>query len=147
VLNRFLLQAPRFALIGAVATCVHFTILTLLIEACRLPWPTIATTIGCTFGITTSYFGHYFWTFARDEPHREFVPRFVCVYLCSLAINTVVFSLQVNLLGFHYMVAFLVATGTSTAINFAFCKVIVFERSAHLLPFYWDGLKAKSNRD
>jgi putative flippase GtrA len=142
VLNRFVLQAPKFVLIGVAATFVHFTILTLLIEGCRLPWPTIATAIGCIFGIITSYVGNYFWTFARDEPHREFIPRFVCVYLFSLAINTVVFSLQVNLFGFHYMVAFLVATGTSTAINFAFCKAIVFERSTELPRFYSARLKA-----
>jgi putative flippase GtrA len=142
VLRRLLSQAPRFALVGAAATCLHFTVLTLLIAGCRFPWPTIATAIGCIVGVTTSYLGNYFWTFARDEPHREFIPRFVGVYVSSLAINTAVFSLQVNLLGFHYMIAFLIATGTSTAINFAFCKAFVFERSSPLLPIHWERLKA-----
>jgi len=133
MLNRLVAQGSKFALIGVGATCVHFTILTLLIEGCRIPWPTVATAIGSAFGITTSYLGNYMWTFARNESHREFIGRFVFVYLFSMATNTFMFALQVDVLGFHYIPAFFLATAISTAINFSLCKFIVFERRPRLI--------------
>jgi putative flippase GtrA len=134
MLNRWVSQGSKFAVIGAGATFVHFTTLTLLIEGFRIPWPTVATAIGCGFGIMTSYLGNYMWTFARNEPHREFIGRFVCVYLLSMMTNTLVFALQVGVLGFHYIPAFFMATVISTSINFAFCKFVVFERNTGLMP-------------
>jgi putative flippase GtrA len=121
-------QAVKFAVIGFCATALHFTTLSLLIEVGRLPWPTLASAIGSVVGIATSYFGNYLWTFARTEPHRQFVVRFVASYLFSMAANTCFFYVQTNYLRVYYMTAFVVATGASTTINFALCKIVVFER-------------------
>src|SRR5271166_5461409 len=128
MVNRLVSQASKFVVIGAGATLVHFTMLSLLIELARFPWPTVASAIGSIFGIMTSYFGNYAWTFARNEPHRQFAARFVGIYLLSMAANTAVFYIQVHFLGFCYAIAFLVATAGSTLINFVLCKIVVFER-------------------
>jgi putative flippase GtrA len=111
MINRFVSQASKFAVVGVGATLTHFTTLSLLIEVARLPWPTLASAIGSIFGIMTSYIGNYAWTFARNEPHRQFVARFFCIYLFSMAANTAVFYIQVHFLGFYYAVAFLVSDG------------------------------------
>jgi putative flippase GtrA len=136
MVNRLVTQASKFAVIGAGATLVHFTTLSLLIEVARVPWPTAASAVGSVFGVMTSYLGNYAWTFARKEPHREFVSRFVVTYLFSMAANTCVFYVQVHFLGFYYAIAFLVATTASTLINFCLCRVWVFERQMNLRS-YW----------
>jgi putative flippase GtrA len=128
MVNRLVSQGSKFAVIGAAATLVHFTTLSLLIEVARFPFPTAASAIGGIFGITTSYLGNYGWTFARNEPHRQFVARFVFSYLFSMATNTLLFYIQINFLGVYYAIAFLVATAASTLINFGLCKIVVFER-------------------
>ena len=59
MINRFVSQASKFAVVGAGAILTHFTTLSLLIEVARLPWPTVASAIGSIFGIVTSYLGNY----------------------------------------------------------------------------------------
>ena len=126
--SRLCIQVPRFALVGLAATAVHFTILTGLVEIARLPWPTAASVIGSVFGIATSYLGNYRWTFARTEPHREFVSRFVFTYLATMAGHAGIMYLLIDGFGFRYPVAFAVGTSISTATNFGLAKILVFER-------------------
>src|SRR4051812_35175775 len=147
MVNRLVSQASKFAVVGVGATLTHFTTLSLLIEVARLPWPTVASAIGSIFGIVTSYLGNYAWTFARNEPHRQFVARFFGTYIFSMATNTVIFYIQVHFLGFYYTVAFLVATAASTLINFGLCKIVVFERRFEPLWRYWPARVASSGDD
>lgn len=125
---RFLIQVRRFGLVGLAATAVHFTILTGLVEIGRCPWPAVASVIGSVFGIAISYLGNYRWTFARTEPHREFVSRFVFTYLATMAGHAGIMFLLIDGFGFHYPVAFALATSISTATNFGLAKTLVFER-------------------
>jgi putative flippase GtrA len=97
-------------------------------EIGHFPWPTIASAIGSIFGISVSYFGNYSWTFARTEPHKMFVVRFVTTYALSMAAHTGMMFAQIDGLGFHYPLAFVLATILSTLLNFGVAKVAVFER-------------------
>ena len=123
-LHRF----PVFATVGCAATLVHFSVLTILVEICRLPWPTVASAVGSLFGISTAYLGNYHWTFRRTESHRQFMLRFFITYLFTMTVHTFIVFLDINALGFSYVTAFVVATMASTIMNFGLNKYFVFER-------------------
>jgi putative flippase GtrA len=121
-------HAPKFIVVGLAATLVHFLTLTCLVEIARLPWPTLASAIGSVAGIVTSYYGNYVWTFGRTEPHRVFFGHFVAAYICTMSVNTLLLYLQINFLDFSYVLAFVVATGFSTTMNYVLTRFAVFER-------------------
>jgi len=115
--------------VGIAATLVHFVTLGSLVEICGFQWPTFASAVGCVFGIVTSYFGNYTWTFGRTEPHRNFLGRFILVYVCTLFANTLLLYLLIRFFDMHYGAAFLLGTAASAAMNFLLSKHAVFQRS------------------
>jgi putative flippase GtrA len=121
-------RAPKFVVVGILATATHFLVLSCLVTIAKFPWPTVASAIGAVAGIVTSYCGNYAWTFARHEPHRNFVARFVAAYVFTMSVNTLMMYLQIDYLQLHYAAAFVVATSVSTAMNFLLSKFAVFER-------------------
>jgi len=121
-------RAPKFIVVGLIATLVHFLTLSFLVEIARMPWPTFASAIGSVAGIATSYYGNYAWIFIRTEPHRTFLGHFIAAYVFTMSVNTLLLYLQINFLQFNYVVAFLVATSFSTLLNFLLAKFAVFER-------------------
>jgi putative flippase GtrA len=114
--------------VGCAATLIHFVVLSVLVEACHFPWPTVASAIGSGFGITTAYLGNYHWTFCRTEPHRQFLSRFVGSYIVTMAFHTVLMYVQIDGLGMSWVIAFVIATSISTIMNFTLNKFVVFER-------------------
>lgn len=89
---KFILQAriSRFALIGALATLVHFSVLLVLIEA-GLP-PLLATATGTLLGALASYLLQRQFTFRSCRPHGDCLPEYLLANLVFLLGNVVLFA-------------------------------------------------------
>jgi putative flippase GtrA len=121
---------PKFIVVGAVATLVHFLTLTFLVQVVSMPWPTAASAIGCVAGIATSYYGNYAWTFVCSEPHRRVIGQFVGVYVLTMSVHTMLMYFQINFVRLDYVAAFVAATSFTTLMNFLLSKFAVFERKS-----------------
>ena len=108
----------RFCLVGTVATALHFAI---LIAGVRLVGvdAVIASSVGYVAGAIASYALNYGFTYRSMRPHQEAVPRFILVLAIGLALNAALMAIQINLLGFHYLAAQVLATGTVLVWHFA----------------------------
>ncbi|RVW01016.1 GtrA family protein [Rhodococcus spongiicola] len=120
-------QIVRFVLTGGVSAVVDFGLYVLLLLL-GLPVP-IAKSISFVAGTTTAYLINRRWTF-KAEPSRA---RFVAV----VVLYALTFSVQVGLNQVMYQVfpddwwrvplAFVVAQGTATVINFVVQRAVIFK--------------------
>jgi putative flippase GtrA len=86
--------------------------------------------IGFLTGTVFAYFANRFWTFGHKSHMAGSVWRFIIVYTISLGANV-----QINAFALTWLVdttasvqiAFLLATGTSTIMNFLGLKLFVFK--------------------
>jgi len=77
-------------------------------------------------GTIVAYIINKYWTFEQKEKSYSEIVKFGILYLTSLAVN--VFVNQLILEQFeHKLFAFIIATGTSTCINFVGQKWWVFK--------------------
>ena len=108
----------RFCLVGTVATAVHFAI---LIAGVRLIGvdAVIASSAGYVAGAIVNYALNYGFTYRSMRPHQEAVPRFLIVVTIGATLNTALMAIQIDLLGFHYLAAQVLATGTVLVWHFA----------------------------
>ncbi len=95
----------RFSVTGLVATIAHGAVLNLLVLAAGLH-PTIANIGAFLTAYSISYLGHYYFSFRSREVHAAAAPKFFIVALIGLALNTLIFVIVVNMLRWHYMIAF-----------------------------------------
>lgn len=120
-------QIVRFTLTGGLSAVVDFGLYVLGL-ALGLP-VAVAKSIGFVCGTTTAYLINRRWTF-RAEPSRA---RFVAV----VALYAVTFAVQVGLnqVMFHVFpdswwkvpLAFVIAQGTATVINFVVQRAVIFK--------------------
>ncbi|RVW00298.1 GtrA family protein [Rhodococcus xishaensis] len=120
-------QIVRFVLTGGVSAVVDFGLYVLLLWI-GLPVP-VAKSISFVAGTTTAYLINRRWTF-KAEPSRA---RFVAV----VVLYALTFSVQVGLNQVMYQVfpdewwrvplAFVVAQGTATVINFVVQRAVIFK--------------------
>ncbi|WP_269321484.1 GtrA family protein [Prescottella defluvii] len=120
-------QIVRFVLTGGLSAVVDFG-LYLLLLAVGLPMP-VAKSIGFIAGTTTAYLINRRWTF-KAEPSRA---RFIAV----VALYAVTFAVQVGLNQvmahvfpdewWRIPLAFVIAQGTATVINFVVQRAVIFK--------------------
>lgn len=120
-------QIVRFVLTGGVSAVVDFGLYLLLLEVFGLP-VNLAKSISFIAGTTTAYLINRRWTF-KAEPSRA---RFVAVVL----LYAVTFGVQVGLNAVMYdafpddwwrvPLAFVIAQGTATVINFVVQRAVIF---------------------
>ncbi|MFF0489262.1 GtrA family protein [Nocardia sp. NPDC003482] len=121
-------QIVRFVLSGGFSAIIDFGLYMLLLEAAGLP-VAVAKSISFIAGTTTAYLINRRWTF-RAEPSRA---RFLAV----VALYAVTFAVQVgiNQILFYALadewwrkpLAFVVAQGTATVINFIVQRAVIFK--------------------
>lgn len=99
----------RYAVIGALATSMHYIVLMVLVELMRV-LPGIAASCGAMVGAAIAYAGNRAFTFASDTEHRQALPRFLVVVAIAALLNGVLVWLSSALLGLHYLVSQLTAT-------------------------------------
>ena len=107
-----------FALVGAVGTIAHYTVLAALVEIWHVPVLT-ATTVGFTVGGLVNYALSRRLIFASDAGHHVALPKFFTVAILGAVANWLVVAWLVERVGMHYLFAQLCATGTVLFWNFA----------------------------
>jgi putative flippase GtrA len=121
-------QFTRFAAIGALATGLQYLILILLVQG-QLAGAVIASSIGFTASSFINYLLNRRYTFRSDRSHSHALPRFMTVASIGLGINAVLMWLFSVLLGFHYLVAQLAATGGALVWNYSMNRAWTFSKA------------------
>ncbi|MEU4809856.1 GtrA family protein [Nocardia fluminea] len=121
-------QIVRFTLTGGLSAIVDYGIYSLLLNLLGLP-VSLAKAISFVAGTTTAYLINRRWTF-KAEPSRA---RFFAV----VALYAVTFAVQVGINSALYFalpdewwrqpLAFVIAQGTATVINFVVQRVVIFK--------------------
>lgn len=74
----------RYALVGVLATAVHYLVLMMLVESAGFD-AGFAAAIGAACGAFAAYAANRRFTFASDAPHRRALPRFLAVAAAGAA--------------------------------------------------------------
>jgi putative flippase GtrA len=119
-------QLVRFVAVGLLGAVVDLSVYTLGLHLGL--WTTAARALSFIAGTTTAYLINRRWTF-QAEPSRS---RFIAV----MALYAVTFAVQVGINYVFYMawdekswrvpVAFVIAQGTATVINFIVQRAVIF---------------------
>lgn len=114
----------RFALVGALASAVHFAILIALKELAH--WhPVWATLVGYAVGTVISYTLNRAYTFSVKPGFGVGMAKYAIVICVGAVLNALIVWALVNA-DIHYMLAQVVATGIVMIWNFVGSKLLVF---------------------
>jgi len=119
-------QFMFFTAIGAIGTAGHYATLVFLVEVLHTP-PVTASTFGFIVGAVINYFLNYHLTFHSHKPHRVALTKFLLIAITGAGLNTGLMYLFINLLGLHYFISQLLATGIVLLWNFLFSKYWAFQ--------------------
>ncbi len=110
-------QFLRYSGAGALGTSVHYAVLIGLVQLAGVG-AVAASTAGAIGGAIVNYVLNHRYTFASRKAHRAALPRFAAVSVLGVALNAVVLAAVLALVGPHYLVAQVVATGAVLAVGY-----------------------------
>ncbi|WP_308258987.1 GtrA family protein [Pseudonocardia sp. H11422] len=122
-------QLSRFVAVGAVSALVDFGVYHLLLSLGT--WVHAAKGISFILGTTTAYLLNRRFTFTATEGGKGRFAAFVALYATTFAFNVGMNALALALLPDMPMrtsVAWVIAQGCATAINFVMLRTVVFRR-------------------
>ena len=99
----------RYALVGGLATLVHYVVLIGLVEEAGVK-AAGAAMIGATCGALAAYAGNFRFTFMSRAAHRHSLPRFLLVAACGVLVNSSLVWTGTELLQLNYLVPQVAAT-------------------------------------
>jgi putative flippase GtrA len=108
----------RYALVGAVATAVHYAILAALVEAAAVPAGTAAG-VGALCGALVAYLLNRSVTFQAAVPHRRAAPRFFLVASFGAALSSAIVGAGTTFTQWHYLAWQGVATAIALFLTYA----------------------------
>ena len=118
-------QLSTYALVGAVASLAHYSVLVALVELGAIP-PVPAALAGYVVGGVVSYRLNRRHTFASDRPHQEAVWRFALVALVGFCLTYLLMRLFVDRLSAPYLPAQLLTTILIMFVSFAINRLWTF---------------------
>jgi putative flippase GtrA len=118
-------QFLRYAGAGALGTGVHYVVLIALVQLAGVG-AVIASTAGAIGGAIVNYALNHRYTFASRRAHRSALPRFATVSALGILLNAIVVATMLALVGPHYLVAQVVATGTVLAAGYLANRIWTF---------------------
>jgi putative flippase GtrA len=117
-------QFIKYASSGAVGTTVHYLLLAVLVEGLGVG-AVAASSFGAVAGALVNYALNYRYTFRSTRPHRESLLKFALVSAAGIVLNALVVAVGTTL-GWHYLVAQVVATGVVLCSAFAVNRAWTF---------------------
>ena len=122
-------QLIAYGAVGSFGTLTHYTILFLLVEGFGsqvLP----ATSIGVVAGAIVNYLLNFKFTFKKQNySHQHAAPRFLLSAVLGFFINFLVVWLGEVVIGFHYVLSQILASGAVFWTGFAINKWWTFKQS------------------
>ena len=122
-------QFMRFAMVGGIATAMQYVILVVLVHA-GLAGAVAASSIGFAASSLANYALNRSFTFRSSKAHSDALPRFFVVAMLGLALNAGLMWLFNVLIGIHYLIAQVLATGGTLLWNFALNRIWTFSRTS-----------------
>jgi putative flippase GtrA len=122
-------QAARFVLFGVLSAGVDFGIYSLFLHFGT--WADLAKAISFVCGTVTAYMLNRRWTFDAEGGAAP-AARFAALYSVTFFVNVGVNALFLHVLDGHRFqvpIAWVIAQGTATVINFVLLRTVVFRHS------------------
>lgn len=110
-------QMLRYAGVGGLSAIFHYGTLIVAVEWSGME-PVPASAAASAVGAVVNYALNYHFTFASQRSHAQSLPRFLAVALSGAALNIALMALGVELLGMHYLLTQVIATGIVFFWNF-----------------------------
>lgn len=120
-----ILQGIRFGLVGLAATLTHAGILWVLVEGYQIS-ALVATLLGFLVAFAMSYLGHFYITFQSERSHTQTLPRFALVAIGGASLHGLIFFVAIDLIGWHYWIAFAITIVLVPGIVFVVSKRVIF---------------------
>ncbi len=121
-------QLVRFVATGALSAVVDFGLYWLLLEVAGLP-VNPAKAIGFIAGTTTAYLINRRWTFNAPPSRARFIAvvvLYALTFTVQVGINWVCYQAFDEGLWWRVPLAFVIAQGTATVINFVVQRLVIF---------------------
>jgi len=125
-------EIARFLIVGILTVLIDFLSYRGLVGSGLMALDA-AKALGFIVGTLFSYFANRFFTFGHKSHMPGSVRRFALLYVATLGVNVLINSLALKVLGnivVAFQLAFLIATGVSSCLNFLGMKFLVFKSSA-----------------
>lgn len=107
----------RYAVIGGLATVIHYTVLLLLVESLGLA-AYGATALGALCGALIAYLANRGFTFSSISPHRRALPRFFVVAALGAGLNSLIVWSGTSALSWHYLVVQAISTAVVLTLTY-----------------------------
>ncbi len=103
-------QFSRFFIVGCGSAVGHYGLLILLVSGFGVD-AVLASIPASVLGAAINYLLNYRFTFKSEKLHREAALKFSVIAFIGIGFNTFFMWVCKDLLGFHYLIAQLIATG------------------------------------
>ena len=117
-------QAVRFALVGGVATAVHYAILLTLVEGAHAA-ALLGTSIGFIAGVMVSFFLNRRFTFTQQSSLLSSFSKYALVYAIGFVLNAAILQALIGV-GWYYFAAQVAATLIVLCWNFLGARFVAF---------------------
>jgi putative flippase GtrA len=119
----------RYAVVGAVATAVHYGLLIGLAELARWP-PWLGSGLGAVVGAQVAYVGNRWYTFGHGGAVTRSWPRFQVTAVLGALVSMGLVALAMRL-GWHYLLGQVLATLTAMLLTYAVNRRWTFASTRH----------------
>jgi putative flippase GtrA len=118
-------QVSRFAIVGGVATGLHF-VTALVSESYLMLHPAWANTVGFLSAVTWSLVLNWAWTFDGQTAFRRAAPRFLLLAIVCFAVGQVIIMVAAGALHWPMWLALLPVVTLVPLLSFVGSKLHVF---------------------
>lgn len=127
--ERLDIQFARYLVAGGIATVFDFGTLILLTSGVGLHY-LLSNACGFTVGVIANYLLSVYWVFSyrRLRSKRAEFAIFALIGIGGLGVSELCMYAGVDMVGLHYSLAKIVATGCALAWNFSVRKLMLFRR-------------------
>lgn len=120
-------ELPRFLIAGFSAVGTDLASYMILLD-----WfhASLAKAISFSLGSIVAFLVNKFWTFESKPLSAVEVASFIALYMLTLMANVTINQIVLSIFPLSILLAFLMATGTSTVLNFVGMKFWVFRKKS-----------------